>query len=98
MLDNKIKQIEELAKDYTLLMQQDKELKNKNRYRGVVQGLNLALGILKEQGKIKEDYEESIKQFICPVCGLTVAQMFYPVVQIGEEVFHVECYDKAVID
>lgn len=47
VFESKVNEIEELMTEYSLLLQHEETVKGKSRYKGVIQGLGLAVNILK---------------------------------------------------
>lgn len=87
MLQEKIKEIEKEMNDYFILLQESETPKEQIRYRGILQGLEMALLIL------KESRENSIGTNVCPVCKEKIV-LCSPIVQDGEVTYHSDCYFK----
>lgn len=85
MLEEKIRQIEMEMDGYHLLLHESETPKEKVRYRGVLQGFQMALAILREQKIVDSD--------TCPVCGQTVLDVFSPRVRVGKFTYHIDCYE-----
>ena len=86
MLKDKIEEIELEKQAYYLLYLESKNCEEKARYKGVLQGFDVALSILNET-----NFREC---GICPICREYITNVAGTTVDSGNFTYHASCYEK----